>query len=210
MSKRRRTGRDRQSDAYTKRARQEGHVARSVYKLEEIDQRFALLRSGNVVLDLGCAPGSWFEYAARIVGNSGRVVGVDLKPAVATCPPNCQTIVADVFELAGQAAGASSPIGDSSFDVVLSDMAPSTTGQRDTDSARSAGLCEAALEIAKHHLKPSGHAVFKLLEGRDIDSLVRQMREVFVTCSRLRPKATRKQSTEIFLIGKTKRPKNSQ
>src|SRR5687768_5337254 len=111
----------RRPDHYARRAKKEGRPARSVYKLEEIDGRWRLLRRGDRVLDLGCAPGSWMQYAAERVGPGGRVVGYDLAPVTIRLPPQAEAHVADVFAL--DPAGLGGP-----FDVVVSDMAPSTMG----------------------------------------------------------------------------------
>jgi 23S rRNA (uridine2552-2'-O)-methyltransferase len=182
----------RYQDHYGRKAKKEGHPARSVYKLEEMDVRWKLLRKGLRVLDLGCAPGSWMLYAADKVGPSGSVVGYDLKPLEVSMPAHAVAHVGDAFNI---------DLGPSSFDVVLSDMAPSTMGDHRTDAARSAGLAERALDVAERHLCVGGACVVKLLEGGDVVQLVKRMRTLFDKVERLRPQATRKDSTEIFLVG---------
>jgi 23S rRNA (uridine2552-2'-O)-methyltransferase len=166
--------------------------ARSVYKLEELDRRWQLLHRGASVLDLGCAPGSWLVYAAKRVGPQGRVLGVDLKAIEVSLPPNATAHVADAFDF---------DPGQERFDVVLSDMAPSTTGDHGTDALRSAALAERAIDVADKRLLGGGALVVKLLEGKGIDDVVTRMRGLFGRVQRLRPKATRKSSTEIFLVG---------
>lgn len=193
-------GRSRQTpDHYTRRAKKEGKAARSIYKLEEIDSRFRVLRAGDRVLDLGCAPGSWMQYAARKVGPKGQVIGVDLKPISISLPGHAEARVGDVYKLQPEDIGA--PV-----DVLLSDMAPSTMGDHTTDALRSAALVESALELCHPLLREGGHAVFKVLEGGEVPKIVAQMRTMFDQVQRLRPKATRKESTEIFLIGLKKKP----
>lgn len=190
--------RGRDPDHFTRKAKKEGHVARSIYKLEEIDQRWKLIKKGHRVLDLGCSPGSWMQYAVQKVGPSGRVLGIDLKPVQASFPPYAEARVGDIYAL-DQAT-----IGDA-YDVVLSDMAPSTMGDHTTDALRSAGLAEQAIAIADAFVKPGGAMVVKVLEGGEINNLVALMRTIFDKVERLRPQATRTRSTEIFLVGLTRK-----
>lgn len=182
-------------DHFTRRAKREGHPARSVYKLEEMDKRWHLLRRGAHVLDLGCAPGSWLKYAAEKVGPSGHVLGFDLKPIDLVLPPHAEARVGNAFDIQANALGAAT------YDVVLSDMAPSTMGNHRTDAARSAALVEQALALAEHCLRPGGHVVVKILEGGEVVQIVQGMRARYQKVERLRPDATRKDSTEIFLVG---------
>jgi len=191
-------GRHRDQDHYGRRAKAEGKPARSVYKLEEIDARWRLLRPGNRVLDLGCAPGSWLQYAADKVGEKGRVVGYDLKPVGVSVPSWAEARVGDAFTIAP--ADVPGP-----FDVVLSDMAPSTMGDHKTDAIRSVALAERAVDIADVHLKAGGHVVVKVLEGGDVPALVQRLRGAYERVERLRPQATRKESTELFIIGLAKK-----
>lgn len=190
--------RRRHQDHYGRRAKREGKAARSIFKLEEIDKRWRLIRRGVAVLDLGCAPGSWMQYAAQKVGPEGRVLGYDLATTRATLPANAEARVGDAFDI---------PTADlpERVDVLLSDMAPSTTGNHTTDALRSAALVERALDIADEHLAVGGHVVLKLLEGGGVQQLVARMREAYDKVERLRPQATRKRSSEIFLIGIGKR-----
>ncbi len=186
--------RRREQDHFGRRAKAEGKAARSIYKLEEIDARWRLLRPGFRVLDLGCAPGSWLQYASVEVGPSGHVIGYDLKPVSISVPSNVEARVGDAFAIAP--ADVPGP-----FDAVFSDMAPSTMGDHTTDAARSAGLAGRALDMADAHLRRGGCFVAKVLEGGDVPQLVARMRTMFDKVERLRPKATRKESTELFLVG---------
>ncbi|MBN1960545.1 MAG: RlmE family RNA methyltransferase [Deltaproteobacteria bacterium] len=190
--------RRRMQDHFGRRAKTEGRPARSIYKLEEIDKRWHLIRQGNLVLDLGCAPGSWLQYTAAKVGSQGRVIGYDLKAVTISLPSNTQARVGDAFNIeASQLPGA--------IDVVLSDMAPATMGDHKTDAIRSANLAKRALDMALQHLKPGGHVVVKVLEGGDVPSIVQRMRHEYGKVELLRPLATRRQSTEIFLVGLRKK-----
>lgn len=185
----------RQPDHYSRRAQAEGFRARSVYKLEEIDAKVRLLRPGLRVLDLGCAPGSWARYAGQKVGPRGRVVGIDLKAV----PP---LGLANVVLLQGDAFGADPrTLGDGlPFDVVLSDMAPATTGNRLTDHVRSVALCERALTVALAGLRPGGAFVCKVFEGEDTKALFESVRLAFDKVQRVKPKSTRDESVEFFIV----------
>jgi 23S rRNA (uridine2552-2'-O)-methyltransferase len=181
-------------DHYTRQARKEHYPARSVYKLEEIQQKHRLIKKGSRVLDLGCAPGSWLLYAAGLTGKKGQVVGIDLKPVTVEIPSNVTVMTADVFEVdIGSLAGG--------FDVVLSDMAPATTGHRAVDAARSLGLCEAALEIARRVLVPGGVFVCKIFQGPDVAHFQQTVRGSFRGQKLFKPRSSRKASKEIYVIG---------
>lgn len=180
-------------DFYFKEAKRLHFAARSVFKLEEIDERFKILKAGMHVLDLGAAPGSWSQYTSRRVGPGGRILGIDLK-AIELTLPNAVFIKDDFTTLDWQTF-------NPPFDVVLSDMAPNTTGIRFTDQVRSFELCEKAWACAQEVLKPKGHFVCKLFEGEDIQMLVKALRQRFQKVEILRPKSTRKESKETFLIG---------
>jgi 23S rRNA (uridine2552-2'-O)-methyltransferase len=186
----------RPQDHWGHRARREGYAARSVYKLEEIDRRVRLLRRGMRVLDLGAYPGSWTVYAAEKVGREGRVLGLDLTEHRGALPPNAEIRVQDVLEL--DYAGAFAP---GSYDVVVSDMAPATTGHRFTDQARSFRLFMQALSIARHVLPAGGHFVGKIFLGGDFEEARRAVAEAFAEVRIIKPPASRTESYETFLVG---------
>lgn len=186
------------ADRFSRRAKAEGYAARSVYKLQEMDRRHALLRPGDRVLDLGCHPGSWLEYAAQRVGPRGQVVGVDLEPTPAAAA-NVRTVAADVFDLDPES------LGPDAFDVVLSDMAPSTIGHAFTDAARSAALAERALELALRVLKPGGRFVAKIFLGEGEARLRDQVRGHFNRVKFAKPEAVRQRSREVYLIALDRR-----
>ncbi len=191
----------RDPDHRTRRAKAEGYAARSVYKLQEIDRRVRLLRPGKRVLDLGCAPGSWLQYVSERVGPSGRVVGVDREPVRVALPAHVVFVQADV--------GAPLPLPDDPFDVVLSDLAPHTMGDRFVDEQASLGLFRQALSIARERLRPNGAFVGKLFQGGDFPEAKREVAEAFVEVRVMRPEATRKESVEVYLVGlglKARRP----
>lgn len=190
-------------DHYFKKAKEQNFAARSVFKLEEINQKHKILRSGDWVLDLGASPGSWSQYSAKVVGSHGRVLGVDLNPVTVNLA-NAKFIVADLRDLQLETVfnehGFNRP-----FDVVLSDMAPKTTGIRITDQARSLELCELALDVADRYLKPKGHFVCKLFHSDDFTQLREAIKKKFERFDAIKPDSTRKISKEIFLIGMNKK-----
>jgi 23S rRNA (uridine2552-2'-O)-methyltransferase len=184
-------------DAFFRKARDAGFAARSVYKLEEIDRKLRLLRASDRVLDLGCRPGSWMQYALKAVGPHGAVVGIDRDPLPQPIP-GARVLCADLFtipdgELLGELAA---------FDVVLSDMAPNTTGIRATDQARSAALVEEALARAERLLAPGGAFVAKIFQGPDLEALRKRMAARFSEVRTVKPEGSRAQSIEIYLAGK--------
>jgi 23S rRNA (uridine2552-2'-O)-methyltransferase len=187
-------------DTFHKRAQHAGFAARSVFKLEEIDERFRLLRPGARVLDLGCRPGSWLQYAARVVGERGKLVGLDRAPLDIVIP-GARILVGDVHtvtldELRGELDG---------FDVVLSDMAPDTSGVRSMDQARSEALFERALEIAEALCARGGHFAGKLFQGPEFQNLVKRCRAGWEKVVIHKPKSSRPESIEMYIVAQSRR-----
>jgi 23S rRNA (uridine2552-2'-O)-methyltransferase len=165
-----------------------------VFKLEEVDGKLGLLRPGARVLDLGCAPGSWLQYAGERVGASGRLVGIDRAP-IDLALPNLRLLVGDVFEVAREEL-----LGElTAFDVVLSDMAPDTTGIRHVDQARSEALFERALDIATTTLEHGGHFLGKLFQGPEFAALVARCRREFSRVAIHKPAGSRRASIEQYV-----------
>lgn len=187
-------------DHFTKAAKARGYPARSVFKLEEIDRRVRLLRAGQRVLDLGCAPGSWSLYACERIGPTGRLLAVDLQPIAQMFPPNATFIQGDALVLAETTLAAHAP-----YDVVLSDMAPNTTGNRSADQARSYQLYEFALSMAVKLGGQGSSFVGKIFMGPDFELAREQTREHFGQVRLIRPEGVRSNSFEIFLVGLEKR-----
>ncbi|MDR3605993.1 MAG: RlmE family RNA methyltransferase [Oligoflexia bacterium] len=187
-----------QKDYFFKKAKKENYAARSIFKLQEIDDRFHIIKPGYKILDLGAAPGSWSQYASQKVGAQGRVLGLDLQQ-ITIALPNAVFVQADMrdtnLENIMKQHGFVPP-----FDVVLSDMAPKTTGIRITDQARSMELCELALATAERFLRPRGSFVAKLFHSEEFEVYRDMLRERFGRVEVLRPKSTRKESKEIFFI----------
>lgn len=181
-------------DRFFHKAKKEGFLARSAYKLDELQAKYKLIRAGNWVLDLGAAPGAWSQVAAKIVGPSGRVIGIDLKP-IDWKAPNAKFYQMNAFQFD------SSILEGHAMDCILSDMAPNTTGVRSVDQARSHELCLEVLKIADQYLKPGGHLVMKVFEGPDAQDIVKQIQGKFESYKRTKPEAVRKGSFETYLIG---------
>jgi len=184
-------------DHYTRQAKKEHYPARSVYKLAEIQKKHRIIAKGDRVLDLGAAPGSWTKYAAEQTGTGGSVVGIDISPVDIALPAHATLMTQDVFALM---ASPDQVIG-SDFQVVLSDMAPATTGDRFGDAARSHALCEAALAVADAVLQSGGRFVCKIFQGEDFKSFSDQVKARFDRMHIFKPQSSRKASREIFIIG---------
>ncbi len=191
-------------DHYFKKAKQDNYPARSVYKLEEIDKPARLLFAGAAVLDLGACPGSWTLYAAGRVGPTGRVLGIDLNAAGTAFPGNVTYLIGDMLDPGPEIAEAFTRLGP--FDVVLSDMAPKTTGVKFTDQARSLELCQAALSVAVERLKPGGAFVVKIFQGPDAPAFQKGLRDWFDKVRVAKPKSSRAESKEIFYVATGFRP----
>ncbi len=181
-------------DHYSQRARDEGYEARSAYKLKEINKEYVLIKPGNRVLELGCSPGGWSQIAVEVVGNNGSVVGVDEKP-IRVSGKGFEFIQADVFEFSS----------DLQFDAVISDMAPRTTGQRELDQERSYQLSIVALKIAQKNLKKGGTFLCKIFQGPGYDDFVLRVKKSFTYMRTVKPKASKSESKEMYVIGKGRR-----
>lgn len=186
-------------DHYFKKAKEQNFAARSVFKLEEIDQKFKLIQPQQKILDLGAAPGSWSQYCSKKIGTKGRILGIDLTK-IEIKLSNSVFIQADLRDY-----NLDQTILDHGFnplfDIVISDMAPKTTGIRMTDQARSFELCELALNLAKKYLKKDGHFICKLFHSDDFIKLRDLIKKEFYRFEAIKPDSTRKISKEIFLIG---------
>jgi len=199
-------------DRFHQKAKKEGFLARAVYKLQELDDQFKLFAPqrrdnhsnrasgagpGQRVLDLGCAPGSWLQYARGRVGERGVLVGLDRGPLRGDVA-GARIVVGDVLTIDPKELLGELP----AFDVVLSDMAPDTSGIRSLDQARSEALFERALEIATIVLAPGGNFVGKLFQGPDFKKLTDAVRARFETAKTAKPASSRQISIEQYVIGK--------
>ena len=196
------------NDPYVKLAQKEGFRARAAFKLQEIDEEEKLIRPGQVIVDLGCTPGSWAQYARRKLagkeggGIHGTIIGLDMLP---------MEPVADVHFILGDFREQSVldelevAVGGRKLDLVLSDMAPNLTGIGATDAARVEDIIDLALDFACAHLKPSGCLLVKCFNGSGYSQIVEKFRQTFKTVSSKKPKASRDKSSEIFLLGRSLR-----
>lgn len=182
-------------DPYTKKARKEGYEARSAFKLEEIDKREQITRGAKNILDLGAAPGSWTQYCLRHLSQA-KIWAIDLQELNVE-DPRLTFVQASIYDHDLKAW-----LGDQKMDLLLSDMAPKTTGMHDADVAASLELCAQALTVAKDFLKPGGNFVVKVFMGADFETYHKQVKAHFQSTRLLRPDSTRKHSREIFLTGK--------
>lgn len=189
-------------DHYTDKAKRAGYVARSVYKLDEIQQKNRVLSRGDKVLDLGAAPGSWTQRALEIVGEAGAVCAVDLEPLSVADSGNLTSLTEDLFsEALEEQLTAHSP-----FDALLCDAAPATSGNRGLDATRSAAIVERCLQLCGWYLKENGALVAKLFQGSDEQHLRAEVQRLFRKGKTEKPKACRKDSAEIYLVGLGFRP----
>lgn len=199
------------NDPWVKLAHREGFRARAAYKLKEIDETFHLIRPGQCVVDLGCAPGAWSQYLRRRLSPAGAaagalngtIVGLDLLPMEAI--EGVQFIQGDFREeavLAELEQALALPDGSPRpVDVVVSDMAPNLSGVETVDAARISLLVELAVDFSKQHLKKDGALVVKLFHGSGYNELVQLFKATFRVVKPLKPKASRDKSSETFLVG---------
>jgi 23S rRNA (uridine2552-2'-O)-methyltransferase len=187
-------------DHYYKKAKKENFLARSIYKLEEIDQKYKILKKGDHVLDLGYYPGSWTQYTAQKVGDEGLVVGIDIQEVN---PKLSHVKNVNIFQKDINDIKSLNELGvDKPFDVLISDMAPKTTGIKSVDQDRSLNLVEMVFYHLPSFLKPGGHFVIKVFDSNQAQQFLKEQRKTFEQFSYLKPKSTRSVSKEFFVIGK--------
>jgi 23S rRNA (uridine2552-2'-O)-methyltransferase len=197
---------DHLNDPYVKLAQKEGYRARAAYKLKEIDESLSLIKPGNVVVDLGCAPGAWSQYVRRkfapegaAAGQlNGTIIGLDILPME---PIEGVAYLQGDFREPDVLARLDEALAGRPVDVVISDMAPNLSGIESADAARIAHLVELAVEFAQGHLKPEGALVCKLFHGSGYSQLVKLFKETFRVVKPVKPKASRDKSSETFLVG---------
>jgi len=191
------------ADSYTQRAHKEGYPARSVYKLEEIQKNFRLIKKGDKVLDVGAAPGSWTLYVCReLLKGEGSMVSVDLNPlSISPIPPIVTAFVGDAFSKEIRAK----LVELGPYDAIISDAAPMTTGNRSVDTSRSEWLAEQVVLLSEEQLRPHGNLVLKIFQGGGQVEIIRTMRQRFAKVKPFKPEACREDSFEIYLVGLDKK-----
>lgn len=185
-------------DYFSRRARQEQYASRAVYKLADIDRKFRLFHPGQRVLDLGCAPGSWLQYLSSRVGPQGLVVGLDRQALKMTLGPPVQFRQADITNLDPNELKTLTP----AFDVVVSDLAPATSGVKDVDHQRSLTLARLSWDYARLLLAPGGHYLVKVFAGPDFPAFVAEIKPHFQQVQIVKPTGSRRESREIYLLGR--------
>lgn len=190
------------NDHYVHMAQKDGYRARAAYKLLEINEKDKLIKSGTVLADLGSAPGSWSQVAAKLVGSSGEVFALDILPMD---PIDGVSFIQGDFREDAVLAEFEALLAGRPLDLVICDMAPNMSGNTVTDQARSFHLCELALDFAAQHLKPGGSFLVKVFQGAGYQEYMSAMKALFGTVQTRKPEASRNRSSEIYLLGKNKR-----
>jgi 23S rRNA (uridine2552-2'-O)-methyltransferase len=191
---------EKKKEHFYKEAKRTGYRARSAFKLQQIQLRFHLVPTSGFVVDLGAAPGGWSQVAKEIVGEQGIVIGVDLSSIQSL--ENVQFIQGDITQT--ETIGRIKDLmNNSRADVVLSDMSPDISGSYSVDQARSAWLCECALHVVDQILKPGGHFICKIFEGEDTKKFIEEVKHRFIVVRPFSPEASRKSSSEVYIIAKS-------
>ena len=194
------------NDPYVKLANKEGYRARAAYKLKEIDETFGLIKPGQLLVDLGCTPGAWSQYARRRMSPqgaasgalNGTIIGLDLLEME---PIEGVTFIQGDFREETVLKQLEATLAGRQADIVVSDMAPNLSGISSADAARVEYLVELAIDFAQNHMKPSGALVAKVFHGGSYNDVLSRFKEAFVTVKPLKPKASRDRSSETFLLG---------
>ncbi len=193
---------EKKREHFYKEAKRVGYRARSAYKLRQIQSRFKILKKGNTVIDLGAAPGGWSQIAKEIVGDKGTVIGIDISPikpiqgiTFLEGDITKQTSIQELIDI----------LEKRKADVVLSDMSPDISGNYSVDHARSIYLCEQALTTVELVLKTNGIFLCKVFSGEELDEFIKKVKGKFSTVKLFTPPATRKSSSEVYIVAKSYR-----
>ncbi len=187
------------NDKWAQKARELGYRARSVFKLQELDERFKIIKKGYSILDIGAAPGSWLQYVEKRIGPQGKAIGLDLQP-IEPLGKGIQTYLCNI-ENHDAVESILRKTGIDRFDVVLSDIAPSTSGIKDRDQWLSIELSTHVVEIAKTWLKLGGTLVMKIFRGADFDAFLKEIKPLFRDVRVAHVKASRPSSREVYVVG---------
>jgi len=187
-------------DRYYKKAKQEGYRSRAAYKLFELQQRYRLLRTGDKIVDLGAAPGGWLQVAVKVVGQNGKVIGVDIQAMQPFSERQIVLVHGDVSSVEIQSK--IKELLGGMADAVISDMAPKLSGIRDADMARAVKLNRLALDVAVPLLRPGGSLLIKSFMSNELHQLTAELKRQFSDVQRTKPEATRQGSSEFFFVAK--------
>ncbi|MBO3841115.1 MAG: RlmE family RNA methyltransferase [Candidatus Brockarchaeota archaeon] len=200
LKSKRRWLQERKRDPYFILSKKEGYRSRASYKLKQILDKYRVIRTGDIVLDIGCAPGGWLQVASEAVGETGLVIGVDVKEVENLGSENIKTIVLDVFD--EDFVGKVLKESKSRFDVILSDLSPNMSGIYELDHARQIEMVERVLQLSRDLLKTGGSMVIKVFEGEGSNRVYRRVMRLFRFVKRFKPKASRKGSSEFYLVAR--------
>jgi len=189
---------DRKRDYYYKKAKEEKYRSRATYKLFQTVEKYRFVKEGDVVVDLGAAPGGWIQAARRIVGSKGFVLGVDIKPIEPFAEHNVRTIIGDVSEQ--ETLQQILEFLPRKADALISDVSPNISGIWEVDHARQIDLAQHALNIAFETLKPAGNFFVKVFQGDMLDDFTKKVKNSFQTVNVIKPKASRSKSAEMFIL----------
>lgn len=190
---------ERKRDYYYKKAKEEKYRSRATYKLLQTVKKYHFIEKGNVIVDLGAAPGGWIQGARKIVGHKGFILGVDLKPIESFSERNIRTIIGDITE--EETLQQILEFLPRKADVVISDTSPNICGIWEVDHARQIDLAQQALQITLKTLKPSGNFFVKVFQGAMLDEFIKELKRHFQIVKIVKPKASRAKSSEIYLLG---------
>lgn len=187
-------------DPYVKKAQEDGYRSRAAYKLLEIQKQHPFIKPSMTVVDLGAAPGGWTQVVSHYLKNSGKIIALDILEISSLASPNIIFLQGD-FESQEIISALNTALDHQKADIILSDMAPNTSGIRNLDQIRSVALAESAVEFAKQTLKLNGSFLVKIFQGEGFDDYLKTLRKLFKTVLICKPKASRAESKEIYLLG---------
>jgi len=190
---------EKKREHYYKQAKKNGYRARSAFKLLQIQKKFKIINKDDIVIDLGAAPGGWSQVAKKIVGKNGTVIGIDISPIK---PINDINFIKADLTKKSTIEKLQEILENKKVDVILSDMAPDISGNYTVDHAKSIYLCEQALKVSEKILKKNGSFVCKVFDGEDLQNLIDKFKTRFITVKQFSPKASRKSSSEVYIISK--------
>ena len=194
---------ERKQETYYKQAKKESYHSRASYKLLQLDNKYKIIKSGDIVVDLGAAPGGWSQVALEKTGEDGLVVGVDLQRIKPMEQSNYLRIIGDFTQ--EETINKISEVTGNKVDVILSDASPQLSGIKDVDQIKALDLVENALKIARKILKPRGSLVMKVFQGEEFENILKNIKKDFKTVKSTKPASSRKKSVEMYVVAKNKK-----